>query len=65
MLHDLVCSKEVTGPIDSGSVNNVSDEGTGGLATELSRENGPGAEVAITTLPHSTLQYSFDGGLHI
>ena len=65
VLHDLVCSEEVTGPIDGGSVNDVSDEGTGGLATELSREDGPGAEVTITSLPHSTLQLPLDGGLHI
>ena len=65
VLHDLVCSEEVTGPIDGGSVNDVSDEGTGGPATELSREDEPGAEVTITKLPHSTLQFSLDGRLHI
>ena len=65
VIHDLVSSEEVTGPIDGGSINDVSDEGTGGLATELSGEYEPGTEVTITSLPHSTLQFPLDGGLQI
>ncbi len=67
VLHQLVGWEKVAGAIQDGSISDISGSviiGVG-LAAELSRVDGSGAEGAVTVFLHSFLHLSLDGHLQV
>ena len=67
VLQELICSEQVAGSIEDGTIGDVSGHITvcaaGELAAELPSIDGRGAEFTVTTLPQCLLHLTLDGVL--